>query len=168
VLRPNQPFSTLPPPFVPSELPKARRGKGDDPPLSFPVTQERTHEPPREMRRLLHYALCETLRGFRLPKQGETTVLPVTLLLRPSERAGEPLRLTVQTASLTVAGVSLRPLLEALGTEPLVQQAMLGYQETLPAGQRSLGSLPLQLEIRARGGRFGLQWMAFLPFQAGR
>jgi hypothetical protein len=159
------PFSSLTPAFVPHELPKARSRKGDDTPLSFPVTVEAAYEPLREMRRLLHYALCETLRGFRLPKQGETTVLPVTLLLRPSERAGEPLRLTVQTETSAIGGVSLRLLLESLGTEPLVQQAMLAYQEALPAGKRRMGSLPLHLEIRLRGGRLGLEGMAVRPFQ---
>jgi len=168
VLRPHQSFSTLTPAFVPHELSRTRSTKADDNPLSFPVTAEAEQNPPREMRRLLHYALCETLRGFRLPKTDTPIVFPVTLMLRPAEKAGEPLRLTVQTETTTLAGVSLRPLLSALATEPLVQQAMLAYQETLPVGQRMLGSLPLHLEIRLRGGRCGLHWLSLVPFQAWR
>ena len=166
LLRRDDPYSKLIPTFVPCELSQSRSKKDDDTPLSVPLPTERTHPPLPETRRLLRYVLCETLRGFRLPQTKDTTVLPVTLMLRPSERAGEPLHLTVQTEAPAIGGVSLRPLLTALAAEPLVQQTMLAHHETLSKGQRMTGSLPLRLELRIRNGRFRLQGMAQMPFQA--
>gem|GEM_PF-3996326 len=102
------------------------------------------------------------LRGFRLPKTEETALLPVTLTLRPSDRAGEPLRLVVQTQSPAIEGVSLRPPLQALATEPLIQEAKQSYGRRQSVQQQTLGSHPLQLELRLRGGRLTLQERNFL------
>ena len=108
-----------------------------------------------DTRRLLHYLLCEHLRSFRLPAERLDRTL--VLQLTPIPKAeGQIAGLEARADMPSIDGVGLLPLLEALATDPLLQQAVFRIGLPGPSAISSGRGQPQIARVAVRSGRLRL------------
>lgn len=150
-------------PFAPADLPRelrqARSGKGTDGLLRAPVTGEEaaTNLPAAlDTRRLLRYLLCEHLRQFRSAATVDGPMFQLRLTPVPQGAGGASAFLEAQTETPVVGGIGIEPLLEALATDPLLQQAVFRLGLPTRAAGRTQPARSVTVEVEIQRGRFRL------------
>jgi hypothetical protein len=148
------------PTLEPRELHRSRQKKevGDRVVATLhPESLEETAWPPAiETRRLLQYLLCEQLRCFRLPPDGIERTLTLQVTPIPKRDDSEAM-LEVRADTPSIEGCGIKPLLEALATDPLIQQAVFRLGLPMRACSHSGTVKPVTMRVAVRRGRFLLR-----------
>ena len=155
--RRNTVANGLQPAFAIRELRPSRSKKDSGDSVLGPLGLEGLPALPAALdtRRLFHYLLCEQLRSFRFPAErlDRTLVLQLTPIPKASGRIAG---LEVRADMPSLDGVGLLPLLEALATDSLLQQAV--FRLGLPARAAALSERGKSqtVQVAVRGGHLRL------------